>query len=219
MPDGSTRAGNHPSLTQHLATSCLVGLIALETYIRSQHSPTGSQLMKYYLAYASHDGQTKKIIGKISEFLEKNGEKIVFLPLVTGMEQLPTDLKNNRILIGAPIRYGFHLRPVRQFISRNLAELNQAHTAFFSVNLTARKPEKSTPQTNAYLRKYLEKSKFEPKKAAVFAGALNYPDYKPWDRVMIQLIMKMTNGPTDPKLTVEFTDWIAVEHFAKELSQ
>ncbi|SFK23894.1 menaquinone-dependent protoporphyrinogen oxidase [Pseudovibrio ascidiaceicola] len=135
------------------------------------------------------------------------------------MEQLPTDLKNNRILIGAPIRYGFHLRPVRQFVSRNLAELNQAHTAFFSVNLTARKPEKSTPQTNAYLRKYLEKSKFEPKKAAVFAGALNYPDYKPWDRVMIQLIMKMTNGPTDPKLTVEFTDWIAVEHFAKELTQ
>ncbi len=190
-----------------------------EIYIGSQHSPTGSQLMKYYLAYASHDGQTEKIIGKISEFLEENGERIVFLPLVTGLEQLPPDLKNNRILIGAPIRYGFHLRPVRQFVSRNLAELNQTHTAFFSVNLTARKPEKSNPLTNAYLRKFLKKSKFEPKKAAVFAGALNYPDYRPWDRLMIQLIMKMTSGPTDPTLTVEFTDWNAVHRFAEELTQ
>ncbi|QUS54977.1 menaquinone-dependent protoporphyrinogen IX dehydrogenase [Pseudovibrio brasiliensis] len=176
------------------------------------------QLMKHYLAYASHDGQTRKIIGKISEILELKGEKVVFLPLATGMEPLPSDLQDASILIGAPIRYGFHLKPIRQFVQQNLNELNAAHAAFFSVNLTARKAEKSTPETNAYIRKFLEKSKFQPKQAAVFAGALNYPNYKPWDRLMIQLIMKMTNGPTDPSLSIEFTDWRAVERFAVELA-
>ncbi len=174
--------------------------------------------MKHYLAYTSHDGQTQKIIRKISEVLERKGEKVIPLPLTTGLEALPCDLQSARILIGAPIRYGFHLRPVRQFVKHNLADLNAAQSAFFSVNLTARKPEKHTPQTNAYLRKFLERSKFQPKKAVVFAGALRYPDYKPWDRVMIQLIMKMTNGPTDPTLSIEFTDWNAVERFAKELT-
>ncbi|GHB30657.1 protoporphyrinogen oxidase [Pseudovibrio japonicus] len=174
--------------------------------------------MKHYLAYASHDGQTKKIIRKISEVLERSGEEVVPLPLTTGLEVLPSDLQSARILIGAPIRYGFHLRPVRQFVKRNLVDLNTAQSAFFSVNLTARKPEKRTPQTNGYLRKFLEKSKFKPKTTAVFAGALCYPNYKPWDRLMIQLIMKITNGPTDPTLSIEFTDWDAVERFAEELT-
>lgn len=174
--------------------------------------------MKYYLAYASHDGQTKKIIGKITSILEDKAHELVFLPLITGQERIPEDLHKSCLLIGAPVRYGFHLAPVRRFIANNLEALNAAQTAFFSVNLTARKPEKCTPQTNAYLKKFLVKSKYIPKHCAVFAGALNYPDYKPWDRIMIQLIMRMSKGPTDPKVAIEFTDWNAVHSFAEELA-
>ncbi|KZL21589.1 Protoporphyrinogen IX dehydrogenase [menaquinone] [Pseudovibrio axinellae] len=174
--------------------------------------------MKHYLGYASHDGQTQKIIDKIANTLEHKGHNVVLLPLVTGEEPLPRDLSVARIVIGAPIRYGFHLRPARVFIRRNLDDLNHAQTSFFSVNLTARKPGKDTPENNEYLRKFLTKSKFQPKHTAVFAGALNYPNYKPWDRLMIQLIMKMTNGPTDPKRSTEFTNWTAVQDFAISLS-
>ncbi len=174
--------------------------------------------MKHYLAYASHDGQTLKIINKIAQVLEKSGEQAVFLPLDTGREDLPKDIDTAKIVFGAPIRYGLHLRPVRLFVKRNLVALNKAQTAFFSVNLTARKPEKSTAQTNPYLQKFLTKSGLKPKKAAVFAGALNYPEYKLWDRLMIQLIMKMTKGPTNTSLSVEFTNWKAVQQFAEELT-
>ena len=36
-----------------------------------------------------------------------------------------------------------------------------------------------------------------------------------FDRTMIRLIMWMTKGPTDPTLTVEFTDWDKVDEFAR----
>ena len=33
----------------------------------------------------------------------------------------------------------------------NIEKLDKVKTAFFSLNLTARKPEKSTPETNPYV--------------------------------------------------------------------
>ncbi|MNN88770.1 Protoporphyrinogen IX dehydrogenase [menaquinone] [compost metagenome] len=89
-------------------------------------------------------------------------------------------------------------------------------SAFFSVNLTARKADKRSPQTNAYTRKFLLSSPWQPKQCAVFAGALRYPRYRWFDRVMIQLIMRMTGGETDTSKEVEYTDWQQVDRFAQE---
>ncbi len=56
----------------------------------------------------------------------------------------------------------------------------------------ARKPEKRTPQTNSYARKFLMNSQWRPDRCAVIAGALRYPRYRWYDRFMIKLIMKMS---------------------------
>ncbi len=40
----------------------------------------------------------------------------------------------------------------------------------YSVNLVARKPEKRTPQTNSYARKFLMNSQWRPDRCAVIAG-------------------------------------------------
>jgi menaquinone-dependent protoporphyrinogen oxidase len=87
-------------------------------------------------------------------------------------------------------------------------------SAFFSVNIVARKPNKNTPETNPYLKKFLKKISWQPPLLGVFAGKLNYPIYGPLDRLMIRFIMLITKGPTDPKTVVEFTDWANVEVFA-----
>jgi menaquinone-dependent protoporphyrinogen oxidase len=51
----------------------------------------------------------------------------------------------------------------------------------------------------------------------VFAGKLDYPRYRWFDRQMIRLIMALTGGPTDPTTVVDYTDWAAVDGFAGEL--
>lgn len=86
------------------------------------------------------------------------------------------------------------------------------------VNLVARKPEKRTPQTNSYARKFLMSSQWRPDRCAVIAGALRYPRYRWYDRFMIKLIMKMSGGETDTRKEVVYTDWEQVANFAREIA-
>ena len=84
--------------------------------------------------------------------------------------------------------------------------------------LVARKPEKRTPQTNSYARKFLMNSQWRPDRCAVIAGALRYPRYRWYDRFMIKLIMKMSGGETDTRKEVVYTDWEQVANFAREIA-
>jgi len=62
-------------------------------------------------------------------------------------------------------------------------------------------------------------SKWSPKKIAVFAGKVDYPQYRFVDKFMIRLIMWITKGPTDTSKTYEFTDWDKVEEFAYKIKK
>lgn len=121
----------------------------------------------------------------------------------SGVDLRPFD----KIVLGASIRYGKHSKQVYGFIERNEQILDSKPNAFFSVNVVARKPEKNKPETNPYLKKFLNQISWHPKELAVFAGKIDYQKYRFWDRLMIRLIMLMTNGPTDPHTVAEFTDW------------
>ena len=103
------------------------------------------------------------------------------------------------------------------FVAANRQLLDSRPSAFFSVNIVARKAEKNRPETNPYVRKFLGLTAWQPTRTAVFAGRLDYPSYRLVDRQMIRLIMWITKGPTDPTATVEFTDWQRVDAFAKAI--
>ena len=51
----------------------------------------------------------------------------------------------------------------------------------------------------------------------MFAGKVDYPNYGFFDKYIIKFIMFLTKGPTDTSQSYEFTDWLKVENFAKEL--
>ena len=169
--------------------------------------------MKTLVLYSSHDGQTKAIASSIASTLSETLECDV-MDLALSMD---INLANYQsVVIGASVRYGHFQRSLYKFTKQNVAQLNTMPSAFFAVNLTARKPEKRTPQTNAYTRKFLLATPWQPKQCAVFAGALRYPRYGWLDKAMIKLIMNMTGGETDTSKEVEYTDWQDVTRFAKD---
>ncbi|MGC6405946.1 menaquinone-dependent protoporphyrinogen IX dehydrogenase [Bisgaard Taxon 45] len=163
--------------------------------------------MKTLILYSSRDGQTKKIAQFIASKLSGN----VQIQALTE----DTDITNaDRVLIGASIRYGHFDKVLDKFVKKQTALLSQKANAFFAVNLTARKVGKDTPETNVYVRKFLQRIDWQPQLVAVFAGALYYPRYSFFDRTMIKLIMKITGGETDTRKEIEYTDWHKVECFA-----
>lgn len=164
------------------------------------------------ILFSSTDGHTEKIGKRLKQVIEESSNQVTLLPVVD-FRQVDLD-SYDKIIIGASIRYGKHNPLVVDFINSHLQLLNSKSNAFFSVNIVARKQEKNRPETNPYMRKFLQHIAWRPKKLAVFAGKLDYPKYRFFDRLMIRLIMLMTKGPTDPSRVIDFTDWQKVDEFA-----
>lgn len=169
-------------------------------------------MARILIAYSTTDGHTARICQRLGELLAAQGNAISVAPLATVEER---DLAAcDKIVVGASIRYGRHSQALVDFIGRNAQLLNRKPSAFFSVSVVARKPEKNQPHTNPYVRKLLGRIAWRPREVGVFAGKLDYPRYGFVDRNIIRFIMLLTGGPTDPTAVVEFTDWRAVEAFA-----
>ncbi len=168
-------------------------------------------MKKALLLHSSQDGQTIKIMNAIKEILLDTHQcQLHDLHSVQGIRFEGYD----QIMIGAAVRYGHLNKKVYQFIEKHKDVLDEKDNAFFCVNLTARKEGKDTPEGSAYMRTFLKRSVWTPKQLGVFAGALRYPKYRWYDRLVIQFIMTMTGGETDPSKEVEYTDWDKVSEFA-----
>ena len=172
--------------------------------------------MNSLIIYSTTDGQTKKICEVIKEHsINKNSYEIVPLD-----EAFHREVKQyDRIIIGASIRYGRHHPRIYEFIQYNKNILDKKKSAFFSVNVVARKPDKNTPDTNPYIKKFLKKTSWEPTKLGVFAGKIDYPRLSFINKNVIRLIMLITSGPTNINNSYEFTDWQNVKKFISEFDK
>jgi menaquinone-dependent protoporphyrinogen oxidase len=169
------------------------------------------------LLYHGIYGHTRKICEAIRAELERLGGAADLAEVENAAAADPQ--RYETIVIGAAIRNGKHNPMVIEFIRQNQALLEARKSGFFSVNLVARKPEKNTPETNPYVKKFLEHSPWKPKLVGVFAGNLDYQRYTFMDRHIIRFIMTLTKGPTDLSTKVEFTDWEQVKRFAGQVRE
>ena len=167
------------------------------------------------IIYSTTDGQTIKICNKLAEENLNDNVKVCSLN-DAGKEDLNG---YNKIIIGASIRYGKHNQKVLDFVKRKIKILKKTKTAFFSVNVVARKKEKNTPSTNPYVTKFIKQTNWQPNKIGVFAGKVDYPSYRLFDKYIIRFIMWLTKGPTDISKSYEFTNWDEVKKFGKIINE
>ncbi|MDQ1241833.1 MAG: Protoporphyrinogen dehydrogenase [Pseudomonadota bacterium] len=160
-------------------------------------------------------GHTRQICERLQSDLVSLGHRADVVPLAGGdADPAACDV----VVIGASIRNGKHNPAVVDFIRANRALLESKPSAFFSVNLVARKPAKNTAETNPYVKAFIARSPWKPKLVGVFGGDLDYQRYGFWDRHIIRLIMTITGGPTDLQTKVDYTDWDKVRAFAGQVA-
>lgn len=170
--------------------------------------------IKTGIIYATVDGQTLKICNRLKDVLVQNNQKVALFSI----DDFKGDITcYDKLIIGASIRYGVHNKKIIDFINTNKKELDAIKTAFFSVNLVARKLDKNTPDSNPYVINFFKNINWEPTFVEVFAGKLNYKKYPFFDRIMIQFIMWMTKGPTNTNTEIEYTNWDKVTAFGLQL--
>ncbi|HSN73213.1 MAG TPA: menaquinone-dependent protoporphyrinogen IX dehydrogenase [Steroidobacteraceae bacterium] len=169
------------------------------------------------LLYHGIYGHTRKISEALAAGIAEEGGHADVVPLAdAGSAKFES---YDAIVIGAAIRNGKHNPSVIEFIRTQRPLLEAKPSAFFSVNLVARKPIKNTPETNPYVRKFIASSPWKPELVGVFAGNLDYQRYGFFDRHIIRFIMRLTGGPTDLSTNIEFTNWDEVRRFATRVQQ
>lgn len=109
--------------------------------------------MKTLILFSTRDGQTREIASYLASELKELGIQ-ADVANVHRIEE-PQWENYDRVVIGASIRYGHYHSAFQEFVKKHATRLNSMPSAFYSVNLVARKPEKRTPQTNSYARKFL----------------------------------------------------------------
>ena len=168
-------------------------------------------MRKVLMLCSSTDGHTLRICERLRDIVQRSGARVTLTSIELAEQQPLAGFQ--MLVLGARIRYGRTHARVFDYVRRHEGALNAMPSAFFSVNLVARKAGADRPETNPYVRRFLGSVGWRPPLVDVFAGKLDYPRYGFVDRTVIRFIMLLTGGPTDPKTIVEFTDWEQVDAF------
>jgi menaquinone-dependent protoporphyrinogen oxidase len=164
------------------------------------------------LFYATRDGQARRIAERIQARLANSA---IATDPVDLAGRSSGDLSTAALVVlVASVRYGRHLGEATCFLSTYQALPSRPPLVLVSVNLTARKPGKDSPEGNPYLRKLISRYGLAPVLAVAIAGRLDYASYRWWDRHIIRLIMGLTGGPTDPTTCIDYASPAAIDDVA-----
>ena len=211
----SNRCPARPLLRRRSETWLIAAMTDDPSHVPRRGGPPPSLMV----LYATRDGQSRRIALRICERLAAHGTAVAPRDLADGAPAAEDLAGAAVVVLVAAVRYGRHLAEARRFLARWRTLAPAPALALASVNLTARKPDKSSADSNPYLRKLIAQTASRPAVAAAFAGRLDYPRYGWLDRQLIRLIMWLTGGPTDPAACIDYTAWNAVDAFAARVAE
>lgn len=171
---------------------------------------------KILVLYASKHGHTAKIATRIATVLAAEGVE-ADVREAGGDDADPALLAYDGVLVGASIHGGNHESEILDWAAGHRAQLALLPNAFFSVCLTAADDTaESHAATRRYLDEFVEATGWTPDRSVTFAGALQYREYDFATRLVMRLLMRRGGHPTDASHDYDYTDWDAVERFARD---
>lgn len=172
-------------------------------------------MTKVLVVYASREGQTEKIARHIAKTLTAEGHAVKVHD--ADRPASPLDLANFQVaVVGGPIRGGSYPRSLARFVREHRQFLESVPSAFFSVGL-AIKGANGREQTLEVVERFVRRTGWRPVRVELIAGALLYTRYNFLIRFVMKRIVAGEGGDTDTSRDYEYTDWPAVERFAREL--
>ncbi len=171
-------------------------------------------MSKILIAFASTHGQTAKIAARIAAVLRANGHLVDIRDDVADAD--PTPNEYDVVIAGASIHGGHHQEELVRWARGHGTSLNMRPSAFFSVCLTAADDtDEARADTHDYLDDFEERTGWTPSLRTTFAGALQYREYTFVTRLAMRVLMVRGGHSTDIRRDYDYTDWDAVEAFAR----
>lgn len=168
--------------------------------------------MLVLIVYGTVEGHTAKIAGKVAAQIESTGHQVVLTDVRQPGYAIPGQF--DAAIVCAPIHLGSYPGPVIRFLHDYANAFNQIPSALVTVSLgIASLFEAEVKQASAYPEQLVCKTGWLPTMRHNAAGALRYPEYSYFKRLLLRHIAAKEGGPVDTSRDHELTDWDALKTF------
>lgn len=170
---------------------------------------------KVLIVYGTTDGHTKKVAEAIAKTVTAEGCEA---DLVLAQEAKPEQRPNmyDAVIVAASLHQQGYQKAVRRWVRRHADALNRKPGAFVSVCLGVleKRPVVQTA-LREILKRFYDESGWHPRTTEIVAGAIPYTRYGFIKKWVMRHIARKAGGGTDTTRDYEYTDWAALESFAR----
>jgi menaquinone-dependent protoporphyrinogen oxidase len=165
--------------------------------------------MAVLIVYASQEGQTRKIAGRVAGLVRAAGrEAVLFDAADTAAQASFSGIE--RVILAAPVHERRHPEVFEVFLTAQRRALAARPTLLLSVSLSAAFPEK-LEEAGDYVTEMKMRTGFAPDAEALVAGAVQAGSYDYFARQVLRFVV-LQGRDIDPAAGPhEFTDWAALE--------
>jgi menaquinone-dependent protoporphyrinogen oxidase len=171
--------------------------------------------MMILIAYASVEGQTRKIADHIAQTVESAGHGVVLADLAQPGFALPA--RFDAAIVCGPIHMGNYPSTLIDFLRNWKSALQSMPAALVTVSLSiASENADERAEAAAYPDKLFDQTGWRAGWVHNAKGALRYLEYDFFKRWMLRRIAAKEGGPVDTSQDHELTDFVALDAFVHE---
>lgn len=165
--------------------------------------------MKILIAYATSEGQTRKIARHAAHHLAESGHAVELLAL---SDASPGDLAHyDRVILAASVHVGHYQNELADFVHDARDILSDKSTLFLSVSLAAAGHDAEDWQgLDRILSDFSEATGWTPERTEQIAGAYLPGRYDMFRRFVMRRIIARKDPGADLDNDIEYTDWAAL---------
>jgi menaquinone-dependent protoporphyrinogen oxidase len=181
--------------------------------------------MRIVVAYATREGQTRRIAEHVATALGSRGVKVDLHDMRTPALAIEWS-QYDWACVAASVHAGHHEPEVIAFVKTHRQELQRLRAAFLSVTLSEagaedtsaprQRREQAAADAQRMIDVFVQETGWHPARSLAVAGALAYSHYNFIVRFVMTRIARKAGAPTDTSRDYEFTDWSRLDRFIRD---
>lgn len=166
--------------------------------------------MTVLVAYATGEGQTRKIARRVAARIALGGQSVELIPLADADD---IDLERyDRVILAASVHMGHYQQALSDFAAKHAAELGAKPAMLLSVSLAAAGHDAEEWQgADQILDDFKAATGWTPKRVEHIAGAYQPSKYDMFRRFIMRRIIAAKDPEADLNKDKEYTDWQALD--------
>ncbi|MEM9471064.1 MAG: flavodoxin domain-containing protein [Pseudomonadota bacterium] len=161
--------------------------------------------MRVLIAYATTEGQTRKISQTIANQAVALGHQVELLDTARKRRDVHTD-DFDAFIVAASVHQDRHQDEIEVFATASRAALEAKPGMFISVSLAAAFEEKAADAAR-YISDFIARTGWTPALSLTVAGAVKSEEYDYFQQQILEHIILKDRDELGPEETQEFTDW------------